>query len=554
MFIGSYFLLDQFNLSTLITLPIFETLIFVSIMIEQIILLDNPLVTFRRLVLISFFSYLIWLLTLIFGFLLSIPFSIDYISLLLLGFFYSIAFRLLVAGSVFYGNFLQKAFVILFQPMILSPILFPIPSFTEMITIYAIPTLGGAIIITLVAFYLIFVNRTGAKSIGIGSLELFRAFLSAWADNRPEFIEEFMDGMSSQETVRANVIVLNSGDTKIALVIPEVHPGPFHPVGSSNLPSHLQGWFLSNFFSPMIFHGVSGHELNLSSKKEVDKFISSFKDLKTIASGKTCSIPIVAKAGKATATCIAFGDNALIMLTLSPFGMEDLPLDLKQKIEGLALKLGYNYAVIVDTHNSQGDEIKKEDCDELIKAAEKALMDLKSLDQYSFMIGFAHSSELDLRLGKDIGPAGIGVLVLEIDGRKYSIIAADSNNAVMGLREELLRNFKDSSAPILELCTSDTHVTAGKTSSLKGYLALGERTGLKELSEIIKILIDRSLERMAQADFQVSYVDSSVKVIGMKLIDDFSKVLDKSLSLVKKGNLMIVALSTLFVILTVVLV
>jgi len=243
----------------------------------------------------------------------------------------------------------------------------------------------------------------------------------------------------------------------------------------------------------------------------------------------------------------------LIMLTLSPFGMEDLPLDLKKKIEGLALGLGYNYAVIVDTHNSQGGEIKKEDCEELIKATEKALMDLKSVDQRNFMIGFAHSSELDPRLGKDIGPAGLGVLILEINGKKYSVIASDSNNAVMGLREELLRDFKDSSAPILELCTSDTHVTAGKTSSLKGYIALGERTSLKELSEIIRILIDKSLERMTSADFQVSYVDSSVKVIGTKLIDDFSKVLDKSLSLVKKGNIMIVALSILFVILTVIL-
>jgi len=553
LFISSYFLLYELNLSVFITLLIFEASIFVSIMIEQIILKDNPLVTFRRLVFISFFSYLIWLFVLIFGLLLSIPFSIyyeNYISLLLLGFFYAIAFRLLVVGSIFYGNLLKKAFIIFFQPMILVPILFHISSFIEMITIYAIPILSGAIIITLVTFHLIFVNRPGAKLMRVGSLELLRAFLSAWAANRPEFIEEFMDKMSSQETVRANVIVLDSGDMKIALVIPEVHPGPFYPIGSSNLPFHLQNWFLSNGFSPMIFHGISGHEFNLPSKREVDRFISSFKNLKTVASGKTCSIPIIAKVGKATATCIAFEDTVLVMLTLSPFGMEDLPLDLKQEIEGLALKLGYKHAVIVDTHNSQGDVVNKEDCDEFIKATEKALMDLKSKDQHNFMVGFAHSSELNFSLGNDIGPAGLCVLILEIDGKKYSIAVADSNNAIMGLREELSKIFKDSSAPILELCTSDTHVTAGKASSSKGYIALGERTGLKELSEVIKNLIDKSLKRIAQANFQVDYIDSSVKVIGMKLIDDFSKVLNRSLSLFKKGGLIITALSILFLILT----
>jgi len=553
LFISSYFLLYRLNSSTLITLLIFEVSIFVSIMIERILLKDNPLATLRRLVFISFFSCLIWLSVTIFGLLFSIPFSIyyeNYIFLLLLGFFYVIAFRLLVVGSVFYGNLLKKAFIILFQPMILAPMLFHIQSFIEIITTYTIPTLGGAIIITSVALYLIFVNRPGAKLMGVGSLELFRSFLSAWASNRPEFIEEFMDKMSSQQTVRANVIVFDSKNMKIALVIPEVHPGPFYPIGSSNLPLYLQNWFLSNGLSPMILHGVSGHELNLPSKGEVDRFVSSFKNLKTIASGKACSIPIVAKVGKATATCIAFGDTVFVMLTLSPFGMEDLPLNLKQEIECLALKLGYNHIIIVDTHNSQGDVIKKEDCDELIKATEKAFMDLKSLDQHNFMVGFAHSSELNLRLGNDIGPAGIGVLVFEINDKKYSIAVADSNNAIMGLREGLLRNFKESHAPVLELCTSDTHFTAGKTLSSKGYIALGERTGLKELSEVIKILIDKSLERMTHANFQINYIDSSVKVIGMRLIDEFSKVLDKSLSLFKKGGLIITAFSILFVFLT----
>ncbi|MGB9660309.1 MAG: DUF2070 family protein [Nitrososphaerales archaeon] len=553
LFITSYSLLYRLDLSALISLIIFEAVIFVSIMMEQIVLMDNPLATFRRLVLISFFSYLVWLFALIFGLLLSIPLSIyhgNYISFLLLGFFFVIAFRLLVVGSIFYGNLLKKAFITLFQPIILAPILFPIPSFTEIATVYAVPTLSGVIIVTSVAFYLFFVNRIGVKLMRMGSLELLRAFLSAWAANDPKFIEEFMDKISSQEKVRVNTIVLDSKNMKIVLVIPEVHPGPFHPVGSSNLPFHLQNWFLSNGFSPMVFHGISGHELNLPSKKEVDRFISSLKNLKTIASGKTCSTPIIAKVGKATATCFAFGETALIMLTLSPFGMEDLPLDLKQKIEDLALKLGYKHAVIIDTHNSQGDAISKEDHDEFIKCAEKALTNLKSVNQHDFRVGFAHSSELNLRLGNDIGPAGLNVLVLEIDGEKYSIVTADSNNSITGLREELLTNFKDSSAPILELCTSDTHVTAGKTSSSKGYISLGERTGLKELSEVIKTLIDKSLERLTSANFQVNYVDSSVKVIGMSLIDNFSKVLDKSLSLVKKGGLIIVVLSILFVFLT----
>ncbi|MEM3437779.1 MAG: DUF2070 family protein [Nitrososphaerales archaeon] len=557
LFIASYFLLYIFDLSTFITLFIFEALILISIIIEQMILRNNPLATFKRLFFISFSTYLIWLLVLVFGLLLSISFSIyyeNYTSFLLLGFFYAIAFRLLVIGSIFYENLLKKIFITFFQPIILVSILLPISSFNNMITLYSIPTLGGIAIITSVIFYLIFIDRIGAKLMGVGSLELFRAFLSAWAANNPKFIEDFIDSVSSQEKVRVNVIILNSNNMKVALVVPEVHPGPFYPIGSSNLPFDLQNWFKNNGFSSIIFHGISGHELNLPSKREVDRFISSLKNLKMIASGNTCSIPVIAKVGRATATGIAFGDTVLIMLTLSPFGMEDLPLGLKQNIKDLALKLGYKHVIIIDTHNSQGDIIKEEDCSELIKSAEKLMMDLKLLEQYNFMAGFAHSSELNLNFGKDIGPAGLGVLVLEINNRKFSIVVADSNNCVKGLREELMRSFKDTKAPILELCTSDTHFNAGRTSTPKGYITLGEITSSRDLSEFIRILIDKSLERLALANFQVYYVDTLVKVIGMRVIDTLSNVLDKSLSLVKKGAIIIAILSFLFLFFTVIFV
>ncbi|MEM3517648.1 MAG: DUF2070 family protein [Nitrososphaerales archaeon] len=556
LFVTPYFLLYKFEPSILANLFVFEFLILTSTVIEKIILKDNPLATFKRFFSISFFTYLIWFSVLISGIILSILFQIyygNYITFLLLGFFYAVAFRLLVIGSIFNG-LLRKVFVIFFQPVILTLMLFSISSFNKMITLYLIPTFGGITIITSVVFYLIFVNRIGAKLMGAGSLELLRAFLSAWAANNPKSIEDFIERVSSQEKVGVNVITLNSKNMRTALVVPEVHPGPFYPIGSSNLPFDLQNWFKNNGFSSIIFHGISGHEINLPSRREVDRFISSLKNLKMISSGDTCSIPVIAKVGKATAIGIAFGDTVLIMLTLSPFGMEDLPLGLKQNIENLALKLGYKHAIIIDTHNSQGDIIKEEDYGELIKSAEKLMMDLKLLKQYNFMVGFAHSSEFNLKFGKDIGPAGLGVLVLEINNRKYSIVVVDSNNCIKGLREELIRSFKDIKAPILELCTSDTHFNAGKTLTPKGYITLGEITSSKDLSESIRILIDKSLERLAPANFQVNYIDTLVKVIGMKPIDTLSNVLDKSLSLVKKGAIIIAILSFLFLFFTVIFV
>ncbi|MGQ9719123.1 MAG: DUF2070 family protein [Nitrososphaerales archaeon] len=537
--------------SKLIYLPIFEAILFFSVMIERMILKDSPLATLRRLIAISSFSCTIWLLILLIGLLLSIPFSIyaQIGSLSILGFFGVTAFRLLVYESVFRGSVLKKAFTAFFQPILLAPMLLIIPSTIEVLMIYSLPTLGGIVILGSVMFYLILIDRIGVKTIGLGSLELLRAFLSAWAANRPEFIENIMKRMGSQKIVRANAIVFKTGRTRPTLVIPEVHPGPFNPVGSSNLPSHLQEWFLKNGFSPFILHGVSGHELNLPSRSEVDKFVSSFERPKTMALGDTCTIPIVAKAGKATASCIVFGNVAIVILTLSPFGMEDLPLDLKQEVEIFALKVGYTHTIVVDAHNSQGETISREDFDALIRAAKDALVNLKGVDQYSFMVGFAHSSELDLRLGDDIGPAGLGAMVFDINGKRFSLLISDSNSAKRGLREELLEGFKGSKAPILELCTSDTHFTAGKTLNSKGYITLGERTNSKELSEATNLLIEKATERTTRAKFQVIHTESSTKVIGNELIDRFAMALERSLSLVKKGGLFIIALSLLITIL-----
>jgi len=535
------------------TLLAFEAILITSVIVEQKVLKPNPLVNFRRLLVLSSISNSIWLSVVFLGFIISIPFSTNFeknVSLLVLGFFCVIAFRILVTGSIFFGSIIKRTFSVFFQPLLFAFILFPFPSAFEMIPIYSVSTLGGLGIITSVLLYLLIVDRSGTNLIGVGSLNLFRAFLSAWAADQPEFIEDFLEKRGSQQTVRASAIIFDLGGMKPTLVIPEVHPGPFYPVGSSNLPLYLRNWFLNYGFSPLILHGVSGHELNLPSKRVVDKFISNFENFKTVTSGQTCSKPIIVKEGKATATCILFRDVVFVMPTLSPFGMEDLPLDLKQKVESLALKYGYNQAIIADTHNSQGEPITIEDYNDLIKAVEKALINLKSSDQHDLMVGSAHSSELDLQLGYDIGPAGLGVLILDIDSKKYSIVISDSNNAATGIREGLLERFKESKAPILELCTSDTHVTAGKIYDLKGYITLGERTGLNELSEAIKILIDKAVDRIVRAKYLVKYVDSSVKVIGSTLIDDLSIVLDRSFLLVKKGGLLIIALSFMVIFFT----
>jgi putative membrane protein len=88
-----------------------------------------------------------------------------------------------------------------------------------------------------------------------------------------------------------------------SLVIPEVHPGPFLSVGGSNLP-----YVLYNAFSgrAMVLHGVSDHALNIPSKEEVDRYLTSLKSAKKLSSHSRCSRPVRVEDGHCSVTGIRF--------------------------------------------------------------------------------------------------------------------------------------------------------------------------------------------------------------------------------------------------------
>lgn len=550
LFITSRLFIGGYGVTDVVIFTIFEIALLGTILVERAILKDNYIATFRRLTILSSLSTTLWTLPLLFGSLITILLRQspgNSLNLLFLGFFYALAFRIFFYISAFHGSILKKGLTILLQPLLMILLLTPLPTFVG--TLQPLTFLGGLIVLISTVALLTLLDRTGPRPLG-SPLNLSRAFITAWTEGRADAIEGLLEGKSSSYEAKTTIITFNVGRMKPTIVIPEVHPGPFHPVGGSNLPFHLQRSLMKKGLLPLILHGISTHDLDLPSKGEVERLISSLEDAKPIASGHFCTPPITAKVGKATATAISFGRMAFLTLTLSPLGMEDLPLSIREKIEALAPGLDHESIIVVDAHNSEGSAIDKGEYGDLMVATEEALRGLQTLPQNNFRVGFAHSSELNYSLREDVGPAGLSTLILDVGGRMYTIVTVDSNNAISGLREGLMRALKDSQAPLLELCTSDTHFKAGKVRSLKGYVALGEVTSVKELANIVKALIDKSIGRLGKAEYHIYRANTSLKVIGPKLLDELSKSLDQGLSLFKRGAIFIVILSLLAFILT----
>lgn len=520
---------------------------------EIALLRSNPVATFRRLVMIATLSNFLWSVIASVGLAVSLATGSPhrFYSLMFFGMFSAIALRIIVFGSVFFSNIPSAVAVAFIQPTVqlfvlsfVDPLLFGIsqPSVLAL----------GLAFATSSALYLVTVNRSGKSMLRKPALELLRAFLQAWTENKAKLFEEIFEQESSPATVKTKVLTFGEGRQRPAVIVPEIHPGPFYPIGSSNIPYELQVWFSNNGYSPLVLHGVSGHDLNLPSRNMVDKFLSSLEDLRTIGVGNTCTVPISDSVGKATATGMLFGDFAFVIVTLAPHGTEDFPQLVKETIERKALEMGFRAAFVIDAHNSLGDIPSREDCESAIEAAGSVLRNSKNEQQHPFKIGNAHSSELQVTLKPDIGPAGIGVMLFEIMGTSYALISFDANNVHLGFRQKVLDHIKEN-VDVIEICTTDTHFNAAKVMNPHGYSALGELTQVGEIADILKELIKRAFSRMVQSDFKVSGVETEVKVVGEKLLDDFSVMLDKVTTTAKKGGISLVLIGALLFVLTTIL-
>ncbi|TLY13917.1 MAG: DUF2070 family protein, partial [Thaumarchaeota archaeon] len=69
------------------------------------------------------------------------------------------------------------------------------------------------------------------------AIHTLQAFLKTWAAHNPEELERALSRYSVEESVGTRVIKFETPKKQPTLVLSGIHPGPFFPVGSYNLPS-----------------------------------------------------------------------------------------------------------------------------------------------------------------------------------------------------------------------------------------------------------------------------------------------------------------------------
>ena len=477
----------------------------------------------------SLFGNLIWLLTVVMGIAASVVLSKE-ISL------FFITFGMLIFASFRIGIFtttlgasLKKAWAIcLVQPLAMFFVLIPNEMWTPMLTDPL--TLGYGIAFMIIAsVWSILTDRAGRPEME-STHKTIQAYLASQKNDFSE-AEEIMEGRSSPTKVATTQIRIQSSDnnTDFRMVLPEIHPGPYHPVGGSNIPYLI---YKNLDSKAMVMHSISDHSLNLPSRNEVENYLKSLDKTVTKEEGLTCTEPVTVQINKARVIGLLFGKNPLLFLSLSPHGMEDIPSFMKNDIEQYAKNRDYSKPLIVDTHNAMGKEISKEDAEDMLTAAKSCLDNLIGKESFPIEFGYANSDGMDVET-EDLMMGGLGIMCLKIKDKKYFLGWADANNMENGVREQIVKSFAEKGYNLLEVCTSDTHFARVKVRNKNGYYHLGLITGADKLSEWMLEIAKKAENKISTAKYEILEHQTEVKIMGEGIFEDYSKALDNSLKITK---------------------
>lgn len=519
-----------------ISLPIIASVFSITLVFDYLSLRGTPLNRFSKILHVSAFANLLWTLTVIGGFISEFIINTNSpnINFVIQGMFMAIGLRIGIFVSVF-GASLKRTIPISFiQPLIIF-ILFSFFYFNHIFFTNFSVYLFGSLILLLGIFWTIVVDRIGRPNF-TSAFKILQAFLIAWTENKSDEMEKIAEGKASSKLINTLIVKLKpENHSGISIVLPELHPGPFNPIGGSNLPYDIFK-FYSN--SAMVMHSISDHSLNIPSKKEVEKYLKSLNQCNHIESGNQCSIPITLTENDCNCSGFALGSNVVIFFSKSPSGMEDIPLDVKTELEKYAKEIGFKEILIIDAHNSLGVKLEQEHIETLIKIGKECLKKLINSEQHTFMCGYANSFQIEdhskgeLSKVPDLGPGQYGLLLISINEKNYALCWCDSNNMKNGIREKISDSLESRGYSILEICTSDTHATSGKRN-VKGYYTLGDISDESRIVEIFEKLSELASKSISKSNFDIYQTQSQVMVMGNNQFDDYSNALEKSFTVTK---------------------
>jgi len=522
------FLLIEFNYlftgEILFRLPALIGIIIATQFLDRLLIKKQE---YSKVLHMSFFGNAIWLLTAFIGFASYIVFgkeSLDpfYITL---GMCIFACFRIGILTTTL-GIHIGKAWAMCFlQPLAMFFVFVPSSMWAELLS-DQILLVYGCLFLATSTIWSLWTDKAGRPWVQ-STHKLLQAYLSAMSTKDPTEMEAIIEPSSKKSSVTTSQIKFQTESDKnhFRMVLPEIHPGPFHPVGGSNIPYLI---YKNMDSSAMVMHSVSNHALNLPNQEEVQVYLESLSKSSVTFSGTKCTEPVIVQINKARCAGILFEKTAVLFLSLSPHGMEDIPISIRTEIEQFAKNRNFERIMVIDCHNAMGEEINKDDGVDMLTAAKSTLDSLKTKNSHQIKFSYANSLGMEID-SADIAKGGIGILCLEINSKKYYLGWADANNMENGLREQVVEHFSNNGYNLIEICTSDTHYTSSGVRNKNGYFQLGIITKPTIIANWYLHLAKQAEKNVQTGKFEILENQSDVKVMGPSIFESFSTCLANAL-------------------------
>ena len=506
---------------------------------SKVVLKNDPIFSMRRTLVLSLAGWVFWLLFLALGAGLGFAFGwLLWVKLCLLGFAAVVTLRFMVFNATSSAAAWRRLLSTLLQPTLCIAaflafwISYPrIVAITWQVYLFVVAApIVGFIAVTIL---LSSIDRLGKTSYSLPALPLFRAFILNWVDSQNAPLEKYLEEMGADADITVTLLKFDASKPKAAIIVPQVHPGPFKNIGSSLLPSLLKREVEKEFGADVCVPlGLLGHELDLASQAQNYKIVAQ-----VIASAKfepqdALASPLVrVNEGAATAFCQIFGGTAFLSFTLAPKTTEDLPQELGRIVAEEAKKLGLLNAVVVNCHNCLTNVVDTDEhLDELQRAASKGLQKAVALPTKPFSVGSHTVFPPEFNLKAGMGAGGITAIAVQVEKQKTAYVVIDGNNMVPGLREKILDNLAGLGFDASEVFTTDTHAVTASITGRQGYHPVGE---VMDHTLLIQYIVEAA--KKAEANLEGcsagcrTFIVPHVRVIGEERLKSITTLVDKAI-------------------------
>lgn len=345
--------------------------------------------------------------------------------------------------------------------------------------------------------FIVVVNYPWRRSLGVSAFDMLRGFIGHIAEGSRE-LEAVFEQIGEQAIIPVTVLSFKRphGDEKARVVLPMVHPGPMGEIGGGNLPERIDSTTHGLAFAP---HATAGHDFNLVTEREVDKLLDAAdRAAQRIEYSQRATRSVRITVGDVSLLAQRFTDDLLEVATFAPGFADDIDFSVGLSAMAEARSSGCDDVLLIDAHNSNngfddGDlghvTPGSQRSFDLFTAARRAGEQLATLPQSPLELGIASDTTQWTPLD-GIGPLGIRVAVLRVDGQETAYVLIDGNNMEPGLRDTIVDHAL-TTVDAVEVMTTDTHVV----NTMDSVNQVGGAIAHDDIASIVMTLIET-----AQAD------------------------------------------------------